>query len=286
MAKTGMPWSRTRLAATSSCVDSGFEAHSATSAPPSRRVMARFAVSAVTCRHAEIRMPRSGWFLMNSLRMICRTFIDWFAHSMRFLPRSANSMPLISDCTCVGVVDITSPVALRSVFSHFITDCLLILNRCHPKQSQGSAVLACPYISHSLKSERSGAPPLSRCLRKGGIRQNLLVRCNRLAHARITGQLRRFVGQFPREIGIAAPEVSIRRGLAVDRPPQIERIDNPLGRQLEMGAYQIRKNRRLDLARPERLHQHAHRVGHPDGICQLHFATIRESRRDNVLRDV
>ncbi len=44
-------------AATSSCVDSGFEAHSTTSAPPSRRQMARFAVSAVTCRQAETRMP-------------------------------------------------------------------------------------------------------------------------------------------------------------------------------------------------------------------------------------
>src|ERR1700677_2086253 len=50
---------------------------------------------------------------MNSLRMICKTFIDWFAHSIRFLPRSANSMPLMSECNCVGVVDITSPVALN-----------------------------------------------------------------------------------------------------------------------------------------------------------------------------
>src|SRR4051812_28038882 len=66
------------------------------SAPPSRSVMARFAVSVVTCRHAAIRIPFSGWFLMKSLRMDCSTGMDWFAHSMRFLPWSASSMFLTS----------------------------------------------------------------------------------------------------------------------------------------------------------------------------------------------
>src|SRR5271165_3620086 len=68
--------------------------------------MARFAVSAVTCRQAETRMPFSGWFLMNSLRMICRTFMDWLAQSIRFLPRSAKSRLFTSQFSCVGVVDI------------------------------------------------------------------------------------------------------------------------------------------------------------------------------------
>src|ERR1700684_1965185 len=103
MAKTGIPESRTRLADTSSWVESGFEAHKTTSAPPSRRQIARFAVSAVTCRQAEMRIPFSGWFLMNSLRIICSTFMDWFAHSMRFLPSSASSRLLISLLTCAAV---------------------------------------------------------------------------------------------------------------------------------------------------------------------------------------
>src|SRR5258706_808091 len=103
MAKTGMPLSRTRLAETSSCVESGFEAQSTTSAPPSRRQMARFAVSAVTCRQAEMRMPFSGWFLMNSFRIICSTFMDWFAHSMRFFPSSASFTLLMSLLTCDAV---------------------------------------------------------------------------------------------------------------------------------------------------------------------------------------
>src|SRR5499427_7519755 len=106
MAKTGILWSRTSEAETSSWVESGLEAQRATSAPPSRKQIARLAVSAVTCRQAETRTPFSGWFLMNSLRIICRTFIDWLAQSIRFFPRSAASIFLMSQVTCVGVVDI------------------------------------------------------------------------------------------------------------------------------------------------------------------------------------
>jgi hypothetical protein len=57
---------------------------------------------------AEMRMPLSGWLLMKSLRMICRTFIDWFAQSMRFLPISASSRLAISPGTRAVVVDIIS----------------------------------------------------------------------------------------------------------------------------------------------------------------------------------
>ncbi len=55
MAKTEMSYTSTSAAATSSWVESGFDAHSTTSAPPAFRVRMRFAVSVVTCRHAEIR---------------------------------------------------------------------------------------------------------------------------------------------------------------------------------------------------------------------------------------
>src|SRR5229473_1721916 len=116
MANTGIEWSRTRLAATSSCVERGLEAQSTTSAPPSRRQIARFAVSAVTCRQAEMRIPFSGWFLMNSLRIICSTFMDWFAHSMRFLPSSASSGLLISELICAAV-DIRLLWRLHAKFS-------------------------------------------------------------------------------------------------------------------------------------------------------------------------
>src|SRR5579871_400292 len=45
---------------------------------------------------------------MKSLRIICRTFIDWLAHSMRFLPRSATSKFLTSQGMLVVVLAIIS----------------------------------------------------------------------------------------------------------------------------------------------------------------------------------
>src|SRR5258705_8788175 len=41
---------------------------------------------------------------MKSLRMLCSTGMDWFAHSMRFLPCSASSMFLMSHATGVAVL--------------------------------------------------------------------------------------------------------------------------------------------------------------------------------------
>src|SRR5919199_480305 len=63
MANTLMSWSRTRCAATSSCVERGFEAQSATSAPPALSVTTRLAVSAVTCRQADTRFAANGRLL-------------------------------------------------------------------------------------------------------------------------------------------------------------------------------------------------------------------------------
>src|ERR1700733_3400982 len=118
MANTGMLWSRTSEAGTSSWVERGFEAQRTTSAPPSRRQMARFAVSEVTCRQAEMRIPFRGWFLMNSLRIICSTFMDWFAHSMRFLPSSASSGLLMSLLICAAVdIRLLWRFHLRKLFS-------------------------------------------------------------------------------------------------------------------------------------------------------------------------
>ena len=51
-AKVGIPSSTTSEAATSSWVDSGFEAQMSTSAPPALSVRRRLAVSVVTCRQA------------------------------------------------------------------------------------------------------------------------------------------------------------------------------------------------------------------------------------------
>src|SRR5690554_6111811 len=78
----------------------------------------RLAVSVVTCRQAEMRTPTSGCVLMNSLRMVCSTGMDWNAHSMRRLPISARARSLISQaiCGCVSVAINSSITLARGGF--------------------------------------------------------------------------------------------------------------------------------------------------------------------------
>src|ERR1039458_4813983 len=73
--------------------------------------------------------------------------------------------------------------------------------------------------------------PISRAFfaREVGILRTLLA--NRLScgfpQTGIAGKLRRLVGRFPGEVRVAAPKVPVRRSLPVNRPPQIERFDDP-----------------------------------------------------------
>src|SRR2546425_12158352 len=114
-----MPWCFTRWAATSSWVDSGFDAHSATSAPPAWSVIARFAVSVVTCRHADRRFPVSGRSPRNRSLSCRSTGIERSAHSVRRRPSSASRMSLMSfvALVLVAVSDIGLPGTTRGPLS-------------------------------------------------------------------------------------------------------------------------------------------------------------------------
>src|SRR3954465_6981246 len=89
--------SSTSAAATSSCVESGFEAQSTTSAPPSLSVRIRFAVSLVTWRQAETRYPTSGCSAAKRSRIAASTGICRSAHSMRLTPSGASARSLTSE---------------------------------------------------------------------------------------------------------------------------------------------------------------------------------------------
>ena len=84
-----MPWS-TSAAATSSCVLSGLDAQSTSSAPPAWSVCIKCAVSLVTWRQALIRIPLSGFCFANRSRMLASTGMDRSAHSMRPCPLGAR----------------------------------------------------------------------------------------------------------------------------------------------------------------------------------------------------
>src|SRR5208282_6142559 len=108
MAYVGMLKWRFNEAATSSCVESGFDAQSTMSAPPSRNAIIKLAVSLVTCRQAETRSPFSGCSFANRLRMDCNTGICCAAHSILRLPASASPMsftsPFLSSAVAILVL--------------------------------------------------------------------------------------------------------------------------------------------------------------------------------------
>ena len=103
-----MPSCLTRVAATSSCVDSGFDAHKSRSAPPALSVLARLAVSAVTCRQADILIPASGFSLSKRSRIARSTGMSRSAQSTRFRPASASdrsfTSPLLGAATVANAM--------------------------------------------------------------------------------------------------------------------------------------------------------------------------------------
>ena len=97
---------------------------------------------------------------------------------------------------------------------------------------------------------------------------------------------RRPVGAFPGELGLAAAEVAAGGRLAIDRPPQVEVLDDAAGREREQLADQLADPLVVDAAGPLRIDVHAHRLGHADGVGQLHLAAIGQAGRDDVLGHV
>ncbi|MBA7701217.1 hypothetical protein ES703_109950 [subsurface metagenome] len=96
MANTGISYVLTKLAATSSWVDNGFEAHRVTTAPPALRVLIKLAVSAVTCKQAPILIPFNGFLLKNSSFICESTGMKLSAHSILSFPFSESSMSFTS----------------------------------------------------------------------------------------------------------------------------------------------------------------------------------------------
>src|ERR1043166_4342799 len=94
-----MPQSETSEAATSSCVDSGFEAISTASAPPACSARARFAVSVVMWAQATSFTPTSGFSSAKRSRIKRSTGISRSAHSMRCLPCPAKPISFTSNST-------------------------------------------------------------------------------------------------------------------------------------------------------------------------------------------
>src|SRR3954454_18918528 len=92
------------------------------------------------------------------------------------------------------------------------------------------------------------------------------------------------VGRLPGEVELRPTEVTVGRGLRVDRAQQLEVTDDRRRAQVEH-----LEDGRLDLlvgqhAGAERVDEHADGTRLADRICNLHLAALGEPGRDDVLR--
>src|SRR5215831_1428250 len=72
-------------------------------------------------------------------------------------------------------------------------------------------------------------------------------------HPRVVAQIFDAVRPLPRELGLRAPEVTVRRGLLVDRAAQLEVLDDTGRREVEVPSHQSFEDLVRGLAGAERL---------------------------------
>src|SRR5271165_5720230 len=112
-----------------------------------------------------------------------------------------------------------------------------------------------------------------------------LLRCSD-AQPRLLAQSGSLVGLFPGEISVVASKVPVSCRLAVDRTPQVQRLDDALRSQFEVGADQVGDLTFVDFSGAKGINQHADRFRDADSIGELYFATVGQSRCHYVFRDV
>src|SRR5579864_7927554 len=99
-------------------------------------------------------------------------------------------------------------------------------------------------------------------------------------------RLRRAAGVLPGEVLLVAAEMAVGRGLAIDRPAQIEIADDAGRAHREVLADQGLDAPVRDGAGAEAVGADRDRLGDPDGIGQLDLDALGDAGGDQVLRDV
>src|SRR5688500_4580477 len=83
-----------------------------------------------------------------------------------------------------------------------------------------------------------------------------------------------------------AAKVPVSRGGAIHRVHQVEHLDDAVGPQVEMRAHQGLELVLCDAGGAETLHADRGRLRDADRVGNLDLAAVRETGRDDVLRDV
>src|SRR6476661_8733379 len=123
------------------------------------------------------------------------------------------------------------------------------------------------------------APPVMRTVSGVGLGDGALEPGRRAERSRL-------VGALPGEVAVVAAEVAVRRGLGVDRAPEVEVAEDRRGTQVEMLLHELLDPGHGHGLRAERLDVDGHRMGDADRVCDLDLAALGEPGGDEVLRDV
>src|SRR4029453_8696070 len=103
---------------------------------------------------------------------------------------------------------------------------------------------------------------------------------------RVVAKILPAVRPFPRELGLRAPEVAVRRGLLVDRSAQLEGLDYAGRRAVDAPPHQPLADRVGDPAGAECVAHDRARLGAADSVGALALPPLGQAGRDDVLGDV
>src|SRR5688500_12991419 len=95
-----------------------------------------------------------------------------------------------------------------------------------------------------------------------------------------------FVRLFPGNAFFVATEMPVSRGGFVDRPAQVQVLDNSLRRKFEMVAYQLRQRGFADASGASSVDQYGNRIRNANGIRKLVQTTICKSGSNVIFGDV
>ncbi len=95
-----------------------------------------------------------------------------------------------------------------------------------------------------------------------------------------------FIGTLPGKALFTATEVSVSRGGFIDRPAQIEFLNDPARSQFKVILHELRQRSFADPSGTRGIDEHGNRPGYADGIRKLDQTTIGQSGSDDVLRNV
>src|ERR1700691_5443459 len=96
----------------------------------------------------------------------------------------------------------------------------------------------------------------------------------------------RLVGTLPGELLFLTAKMAVGRRFLINRPCEVQHLAQSEGGEIEMRAHDLRQARVRHFPGAESLHHDRGRFGDADGVGDLDFAALRESRRHDVLGDV